>query len=82
MVAKDNPSFQQLKRATFTLLKGPYELFFFTGYPKHLDTFELYNLQEDPDELQDLFKEDINTASQLKEELLDAISTANHNFEE
>ena len=82
MVAKDNPSFQQLKRATFTLLKGPYELFFFTGYPKHTDTFELYNLQEDPDELQDLFKEDINTASQLKEELLDAISTANHNFEE
>ena len=80
MVAKDNPTFQPLERATFTLLKGPYELFFFTGYPDHTDTFELYNLHEDPNELQDLFKEDINTASQLKEELLDTVSTVNRNF--
>ena len=81
MVAKDNATFQPLKRATFTLLKGPYELFFFTGYPDFSDTFELYNLNEDPNELQDLFKEDINTAALLKEELLDAVSAANQNFQ-
>jgi len=81
MMAKDNPAFQPLKRGTFTLLKGPYELFFFTGYPDHSDIFELYNLHEDPNELHDLFREDINTASQLKEELLDTINTANHNFQ-
>ena len=82
MVATENPTFQPLKRATFTLLKGPYELFFFTGYRNHPDTFELYNLSEDATELRDLFKEDINTASQLKEELLDAISTANRKFQD
>jgi arylsulfatase A-like enzyme len=81
MMAYDNPSFQPLTHATFTLLKGPYELFFYTGYPGHPDAFELYNLHEDPNELQDLFKEDINTASQLKEELLDTISTANRDFQ-
>ena len=81
MVAKDNPAFQPLKRATFTLLKGPYELFFFTGYPDYADSFELYDLYEDPNELRDLFKEDINTASQMKEELLDAVSAANRNFQ-
>ena len=81
MVAKDNATFQPLKRATFTLLKGPYEIFFFTGYPDFPDTFELYNLHEDPNELHDLFKEDINTASHLKQELQDAISTANHKFQ-
>lgn len=81
LVAKDNPTFQPLKRATFTLLKGPYEIFFFTGYPDQSDWFELYNLHEDPNELQDLFKEDINTASLLKEELLDAVSAANRIFQ-
>jgi hypothetical protein len=80
-MAKDNPAFQPLKRATFTLLKGPYELFFFTGYPDHSDTFELYDLHEDLNELHDLFKKDITTASLLKEELLDTINTANHNFQ-
>ena len=51
------------------------------NYPDFADTFELYNLHEEPNELQDLFKEDINTASQLKEELLDAVSAANHNIQ-
>jgi arylsulfatase A-like enzyme len=81
IMAKDNPTFRPLKQATFTLLKGSHELFFFTGYPDHADAFELYDLQEDPDELHDLFKEDITTAAQLKEELLDTIHTANRNFQ-
>ena len=80
MVAKDNAAFRPIQHGTFTLIKGPYELFHFTGYPDHPDTFELYNLQEDPDELQDLFSKDINTASQMKDELLEAINTANRNY--
>ncbi len=79
LVAKDNAAFRPIQKATFTLIKDVYELFFFTGYPDHPDTFELYNLQEDPEELHDLFRRDINTASQMKNELLEAIDTANHN---
>jgi arylsulfatase A-like enzyme len=81
MVAKDNAAFRPIRRATFTLIKGPYELFYFTGYPDHPDAFELYNLQEDPDELQDLFSKDITAASQMKDELLEAVSTANRNYQ-
>jgi arylsulfatase len=81
MMAKDNAAFRPIKRATFTLIKGAYELFFFTGYPGHPDSFELYNLQEDPQELQDLFRKDITTASQMKNELLEAINTANRNVQ-
>jgi len=81
MVAKDNPAFQPIQHGTFTLIKGVYELFFFTGYPGHPDAFELYNLQEDPDELNDLYKKDITTASQMKDELLEAVSTANRNYQ-
>lgn len=77
MAAKDNPAFQRLERATFTLIKGDYELFYFTGYPRRADSFELYHLQEDPDELQDLFSKDITVASRMKDELLEAIRRAN-----
>ena len=80
MMAKDNATFRPIEHATFTMIKGAYELFFFTGYPDHPDAFELYNLQEDPDELNDLYKKDITTASQLKDELLEAVSTANRDY--
>jgi arylsulfatase A-like enzyme len=81
MVAKDNAAFRPIKRGTFTLIKGSYELFLFTGYPGHPDAFELYNLQEDPDELHDLFGRDITTASQMKDELLEAVNAANRNYQ-
>jgi arylsulfatase len=81
MMAKDNPAFQPLTRATFTLIKGTYELFHYTGYPGYPDTFELYNLQDDPRELHDLFTKDITVASQMKDELLESVSTANRNFQ-
>jgi hypothetical protein len=81
MMAKDNAAFRPIQRATFTLIKGGYELFFFTGYPGHPDAFELYNLQEDPQELHDLFRKDITTASQMKDELLEAIHRANRNYD-
>jgi arylsulfatase A-like enzyme len=81
MMAKDNAAFRPIKHGTFTLIKDEYELFFFTGYSDHPDIFELYYLQEDPDELHDLFRRDITTASQMKDELLEAISTANRNYQ-
>jgi hypothetical protein len=41
----------------------------------------MYRLDEDPDELHNLFKEDITAARQLQEELLDTITTANRDFQ-
>lgn len=81
MMGKDNAAFQPIKHATFVLIKGGYELLFYTGYPGHADRFELYHLDEDPHELQNLFSKDITTASHMKEELLEAIQAANRNFE-
>jgi arylsulfatase A-like enzyme len=81
MGAKDNAAFRSIQHATFSMIKGPYELFYYTGYPGHEDTFELYNLLEDPDELKDLYKRDITAASQLKAELLEAIHVADRNYQ-
>jgi hypothetical protein len=62
-------------------LKGGYELLLYTGYPGHDDQYELYHLDEDPDELQNLFSKDITMASRMKNELLEAIDAANRNFQ-
>lgn len=81
MIAKDNAAFRPIEHATFSMIKGPHELFFFKGYANQTDRFELYNLQEDPNELHDLFGKDITTASKMKDELLEAVRTANRNYQ-
>ena len=81
MGAKDNAAFRPIERATFALIRGVHELFYFTGYPDHPDRFELYNLEDDPHELIDLYKKDITTASRLQAELLEAVRAANREFQ-
>jgi arylsulfatase A-like enzyme len=81
VMGKDNAAFQPILHATFGLIKGPHELLYFTGYPGHPDQYELYHLDEDPDELHNLFTKDITTASHMREELLEAINAVNRNFQ-
>lgn len=81
MMGKDNAAFLPLTHATFTLIKGSHEFLLYKGYPGHDDSYELYHLDEDPHELQNLFTKDITTASHMKDELLTAIDAANRNFQ-
>jgi arylsulfatase A-like enzyme len=81
LMAKDNAAFRTLAHATFAMIKSGYELLFYTGYPGHADQYELYHLDEDPHELQNLFSKDITTASHMKDELLEVINAANRNFQ-
>jgi len=72
MEAKECSSFGSLANgATISMIKGEHKLIYYTGYPKRPDTFELYNLKEDMDEMKDLYLLDLVTASQMKKELLD-----------
>ena len=80
LMAKDNAAFQPLTHATFVMIKAGYELLLYTGYPGHADRYELYHLDDDLHELQNLFSKDITTASHMKDELLEAINAANRNF--
>ena len=61
--------------------KGPYKLIAYFGYPGYDDVCELYNLETDPEELQDLTKEDVDVYSLLKSELLDNLADANRPYE-
>lgn len=70
-VAKDNTAFDDINRASVSMIRWPYEMIYYTGYPRFDDAFELYNVVDDPYEKKDLFKEASSIAAQMKDELLD-----------
>lgn len=72
MLANESSAFGQLHTGTFVLIKGGQKLLYYTGYEGQEDNVELYNLEEDPEELRDLSANDPATAKRMLEELLDA----------
>jgi arylsulfatase A-like enzyme len=53
--AKKNPADQPLEKVTIALLKGQYKLIYYLGYRDYDDEYEFYDLQNDPDELENLY---------------------------
>jgi hypothetical protein len=56
--------------------KGIHKLIFYTGY-EGMDSFELFNVVDDPEETKDLFATEGMLAKSLADELLDALNAAN-----
>jgi len=75
--AKRNSAFLPLTQASISLIKDHKKLIYYLGYPGYEDSFELYDLQDDIEELNNLFTRDILSASIMKDELLEALATAN-----
>lgn len=73
--AKRNPAFAPLKKATVAMRKGNHKLIYYTGYGAE-DSFELYDLSEDIEELYDLYPEAPAIAGKLREELLESLLAA------
>jgi len=78
--AKENSSFLPLETTTVALNKEKYKLIYYSGYERFDQQFELFNLEEDPNELTNIVDIDIITASRMKEELLTALNEANRPF--
>jgi arylsulfatase A-like enzyme len=78
--AKENSAFQPITTATMALIKEGKKLIHYTGYPQYPEVFELYDLNEDGEEMKDLFLEDTVTAARMKQELLDTLADANRPF--
>lgn len=76
--AKRNSAFLPLTHASISMIKGYKKLIHYLGYPGYEDSFELYDLQDDIEEMDNLFTKDTATASIMKDELLDALASANH----
>ena len=79
MDAKNNSTFAPLQEFSISLTKGIYRLTQY-NYPED-KKFEFYDLEEDPEELNDLFPSQPAIAIQMKEELLQKLSEVNKPFE-
>jgi hypothetical protein len=67
--AKRNPAFSPIKIGTVSMRKGPYKLIYYTGYEAQ-DSFELYDLENDLEEMNDLYLTQTDLAASMREELL------------
>jgi arylsulfatase A-like enzyme len=74
--AKDNRAYSPLKKATVAMYKGTYKLIYYIGYEKE-DAFELYDLENDYEELTDLYPARPAVLKSMQAELLEAFETAN-----
>lgn len=75
--AKSNPKQGQLKKYTAVITKDQHKLIYYAGYPNHQDEYELYNLEADPEELNNLFTAESTVATALKNELAGQIARSN-----
>ena len=75
MEAKTEPPAGPLKKATYAIRKGRYKLIDYMGYPQYRveHKFEMYDLNDDPDELKNIYSEQLSAAVILQEELLAGI---------
>jgi arylsulfatase A-like enzyme len=70
MEAKQNAQRSPLKIGTFTLIKGSYKLIYYLGYKDYKDDrHELYNLANDPEELDNRYVAEKPLAMELRQEL-------------
>lgn len=78
--AKLNPAFAPLNTATIAMRKGPYKLMHFRGYFGDDDSYELYNHDDDLEELHNLYDSEKAIAAQMKDELLERLNEADREF--
>jgi arylsulfatase A-like enzyme len=83
MDAKGNPAFSPLTDASFALRKGRYKLSYYIGFHEGGSKgvrFELYDIEADPEELNDLYSDSSPIAAALRKELLSKVQAENAKF--
>jgi len=58
LVARQSSTFGPMYENTLALIKGNHKLVYYQGYENYKDQYELYNLENDPDELVDIYTSD------------------------
>jgi len=81
LYAAENPVLRPLHKAAIAMRKGPYKLIATFGYPDYDNIFELYDLENDAEELNDISKTELAIFKPLKEELLDHLNAANKPYQ-
>jgi len=79
MDAKSNPKMGPLVEGSVALIKGPYKLIHYLGNDSSR-AYEFYDLENDPEEMDNLYTASNNTAATLRGELHERIKAANQHF--
>lgn len=80
--AKNSPKQGLLTQATVAMIKDEFKLIHYRGYDKgYTDAFELYNLEQDPEELTDLYSSNRSVAVELQNELLAKLDEVNQPYQ-
>jgi arylsulfatase A-like enzyme len=74
--AKSSPKQGSLRKATISIIKDKYKLIYYRGYPQN-PMLELYDLSNDPEEMQDLANIKPSLAADLKQEIEDKLRSMN-----
>lgn len=69
-----------LNEGTLALFRGPYKLSYYFGYDSLEDHYELYDLENDPEELEDLYPTGGSIAADLQQELQEKILEINRPY--
>ena len=72
--AKQSPKVGPLTKATAALIKDNLKLIYYTGYPGFEDVYEMYDLEADVEEMQDLYSASDPLARSMKDELTAKLS--------
>ena len=80
--AKSNKQFDPITVATATLVKESYKLHYFSGYEElgGEERIELYDVRNDPDEMNDLFSSNRETAGEMLNELKSKLTEVNEPY--
>lgn len=80
VVAVDNSAFGPIKKAVISMRKRNYKLITYLGYDNVEQTYELYDLESDPEELTNLASKDLTILSEMKNEFYENLDRANQPF--
>lgn len=77
--AKSNPKFGPITKATLAIRRGPYKLVYYS-YEDYDGVIELFDIENDPEELNDLSASQKSLAANLQGELLGKIEEVNRAY--
>ena len=75
--AKQNPRRGPLRTATLAMIQGRHKLIHYCGYSGLADGFELYDVEADPEELDDIYPSSGALGRRLRDELLARLDEVN-----
>jgi arylsulfatase A-like enzyme len=78
--AKSNPKQAPLANATMTIIKDQHKLVHYFGYNGYESEYELYDLANDPEELEDLYVSRKSVAANLQNELVEKLEEINRPY--